>query len=998
MRQLQSLPTYLHQHQRQQRYRPRPAPRHGWLPLLALTLLLAQDLELSGARCSFGVSAQLLSVQGLVPDAVPVSVIPARFLSQDKEDGFVVQDPVPSYYDSDSNDSNKARDEDEEQIRQLLQGECQRLMEIPSGAASLPLEPAFMTGAADDISETSNGATRAPGIPAWRLWYRTPAKSVEHDGFLLGNGRAQVLVGGSINVERLVLNEESCWSGGPGSARMAKAKATDDVVNGDYEYRGGNVATEDAQERQEALLKFRDALREKQKIFPTTPIAKTLQGDERGFGRPEAFGEILVEEMRPFERVDHYKRELDLETGIARVSFSKLDVEYTREHFCSYPDSVCMMRIKSSQPKAISIKVLLNSHHSDGLEYTNIHNRLGMRARLASNNMTIEAMVAIKTEGATGVSMSNNRQVIALGFDAITLYYTVGTGWAASAFPDFEDKDPHDRLATAVDKALTLFYPDQVEKHVKDYQALFQGFSLDLGQPENIMTTNELIEASRNGRAGSEESYLDAVMVQYARYLLISLSRPGSLPISGHTVWGTDKKIAEDSPSSGYKMNIDLQMNYWLAESTGLGETVGPLIDYMENLLVPRGQDTAQLHHGVRGWMTHPFSNIWAHTGPTSELHSFYFPAASAWLCQQVWDHYLYSQDYYYLRDHAYPLMKGASQFWVESLVQHQGGGNNISSFSYLTSPSYSPEHGPFTEGSALDQQLVWQLFNATLEAVAVVGEKDKTFVQNLTGTLAGLSPGLKVGGWGQLQEWNLDLDDPNSKFRHLAPFWAVYPGHQIFLPRGASTPNGNCTYSRDELLQAARVSLERRGMGDTEEEKDLGWPKSWRAAVWARLSDGAKASEALDLFKARNVKHANLLDFEEGLAGQLGIGAAIVEMVIQSRAPGFVDILTAAAEPGLPERWLKKGGVQGYRTREGHQVTAAWEEGKVRRVEVLASVKAAVLAVRIGTMKDEEETPSSKVRVAIKGSTKVPVFKRERDAILLTMTKGLTYVIEIDV
>ncbi|KAI8599394.1 Six-hairpin glycosidase-like protein [Dissophora ornata] len=951
--------------------------RRRRLSLLVITLLTTRDVHLSYGG-NVVVNAQLL-VPPHDSQASPYSWSPHK-------GGLSVQDPQSSYQEDVSTppfsvDDNSCKDCEENgvdqsrQQRDQLEEQCRQFMEASPNLAPPPPEPRMI------------GAASAPGSSTWRLWYRTPAKSIEQDGFLIGNGRTQVLVGGAINVERLVLSEESCWSGGPGSARMSTSGSrfnldVETESDDGYEYRGGNVPETEAQQRQDALLEFRNALKEKQVIKPSMPIVKTLQGDERGFGRPEAFGEVLVEEMHAFGRVDHYSRELDLDSGTVKVSFSVGNIKYTREHFCSYPDSICVMRMQSSVPKSINVKVSIKAHHNQNVEYSNVHNRLGMRSQLASNNMTIEAQVAVKAEGPMGVSMSNNRQVIALGFDTVTLYYAFGTGWSAGAFPDFEDKDPHDRLVGAVDKATTMFYVDQIQKHVQDYQTLFQGFGLDLGQPENVMATNELIEASHMGKAKEEENYLEALMVQYGRYLLIASSRPGSLPVSGHSVWSRDADSPVDSPSDGYKMNIDLQMNYWLAESTGLGETVSPLIDYMESLLVPRGQDTAKIHHGARGWTTHTYSNIWAHTGPTAQPRSFYFPAASAWLCQQAWDRYVYSQDYSYLKDHAYKLMKGASQFWLDSLLQFQGNGT------YLASPSYSPEHGPYTEGSALDQQLIWQLFDSTLEAVAIVGERDKVFVQNLTSTLANLSPGLRIGNWGQLQEWNLDLDDPNEAHRHLGPFWAVYPGRQIFLPRNSTDGN------RDELLEAARLTLAKRGMGLSEE--NLGWPKSWRAAVWARLGDGAKAYEALDLFKKNNVKHSNLLDFEQGLSGQLGIGAAILEMVIQSQAPGYLDILTAA-ETGLPARWLKKGGVQGFKTREGHNVTTAWEDAKVRSVEVLATTKAAVLQVKIGTLKGEDETPSEKVHVSIKGSNKVPVFSRERESITLTMAKGQTYVIQID-
>ncbi|KAF9920264.1 hypothetical protein BGZ65_011400 [Modicella reniformis] len=331
--------------------------------------------------------------------------------------------------------------------------------------------------------------------------------------------------------------------------------------------------------------------------------------------------------------------------------------------------------------------------------------------------------------------------------------------------------------------------------------------------------------------------------------------------------------------------------------------------------------------------------------------------------------------------------MKGAAQFWLDSLVRDQGN------LTFLTSPSCTPDDGPFTEGSALDQQLIWQLFNNTLAATTILSESDKVFVNNLTTTLEGLSSGLKIGHWGQIQEWNLDLDIPREFHRYLGPLWAVYPGHQIFFVSTNSSNNNN-NRTQEELLKAAQWTLENRGEGVTED--NLGWAKSWRAVMWARLGDGSKAYKALNLFKKNNLKYKNLLNFEEGFSGQLGFGAAIVEMVIQSRAPGYLDVLNNA-ETGLPERWLKAGSVQGFRTRDGHNVTAKWEETKVRSVEVAAPLKAGELRVRIGTLKGEEETPSEKVHVSIKGSTKKVEYTREADVVVLTVSKGQTYVIEID-
>jgi alpha-L-fucosidase 2 len=207
-----------------------------------------------------------------------------------------------------------------------------------------------------------------------------------------------------------------------------------------------------------------------------------------------------------------------------------------------------MMRIQGSEPKSVNIKVSLGTNHP-GMEFTNVHNRLGIRGQLQSNNMTLEAMVAVKTEGTTGVSMSNSRQVVAMSFDSATLYYTMGTGWTANAYPTFDDKDPHERLVGAVDKAVAAWYNDQYLKHLKDYQVLFQSFQINLGDPvENKLPTNDLIDASRRGKAGKEETYLELLLLQYSRYLLIASSRPGSLPLSGRTVWNADVRLTDDSP------------------------------------------------------------------------------------------------------------------------------------------------------------------------------------------------------------------------------------------------------------------------------------------------------------------------------------------------------------------------------------------------------------------------------------------------------------------
>ncbi|KAG0373112.1 hypothetical protein BGX24_012125 [Mortierella sp. AD032] len=864
-----------------------------------------------------------------------------------------------------------------------------------------PTEPRFL------------GSADPPTNSTLRLWYRRPAAStsVEQQGFLIGNGRLQTMFSGAVNYERLILNEESCWIGGPQEYAS---------------YWGGNVApgdADEAKEKREAIARVQQALAEKRILKPSMPFVKGVMGDEEGFGRQVMLGIVDVEELNPFESVRDYRRELDLGKGVASVSYSVGKTLYSREQFCSYPDGVCIFRIQSSTPRSINIKVSLSASpyaNTTITDYSNIHNRLAFTSHLESNNLTIEAQVAVKTEGASGVSLATSpQQLVLMGFDAVTLYYAFGTGWSANAFPEFLNIDPHERLMGMLDKAVTGWYGDLVAKHLSDYSGLFSRFQLEFGDQEagitrNTLTTDQLVARNVKGTLPSEEeTYLDVLLVQYSRYLLISLSRPGSLPLTGNSIWASNDSI---SGVISFGMNVDLQMRYWMAETTDLGETVTPLIDYMEQLLQPRGQDTASLIYNARGWTTQPFSNIWAHTGPlsgTSAKDTFYFPAAAAWLCQHVWDRYLYSQDDKFLKERAYKLMKGASLFWMDTLVKEHGNG------SLLTSPSQSPGHGPFTEGSALDQQLVFQLWNRTLEAAATsaVNDKDKAFVQELTEKLTNLSRGLKVGSWGQLQEWNLDLDEPGERVAHLGPLYAVYPGDQIYLQQlrgqqeksvkkrvSGEEEGKEEEVSMEELIEAARVSLRSRGASGYRSGSngyEQGWSQTWRAATWARLNDGHQATQALALFKRQNLASPNLLPLSlRDLAGHVGFGAAVIEMLVQSPRPGDVNVMTCFE--GLSERWAKRGRVSGVRTRDGYLVSVAWKERRVRTVEVVAAggKKGGNLNLRIATLMSdsEKEYKVEVITVVMKGSKKPVPFVKEGDVVRFSVAKGQTYTVSVEI
>ncbi|KAF9577080.1 hypothetical protein BGW38_007938, partial [Lunasporangiospora selenospora] len=469
---------------------------------------------------------------------------------------FIVQDPSQSVLDStDFVDDPSDQEKEKEKERELLEKEClQHLLRPPYGPNVLGV-PIY-----ENDSMTLQSFRDEPEPDAktpLRLWYKKAATSdaLPEEGLVVGNGQTQVLVGGGINVERLLLHNPSCWSGGPHDFQVTNADGDGD--DKDRGYRGGNIAEDEAPQRQQTLKEYREKMVEKHgAVVAKDPIVKRLMGKEDGFGAAAPFGELVVEELHPFSRVSDYRRQLDLATGVVNVTWTADGVSYSREHYCSAPDSVCVMRIRGSKPKSVNIKISLWTPHE--AEYTNVHNKLGIHGHLRSNNLTIDAQAAVKADGASGVSMSNSQQVILMAFDTATVYYSTATGWNAAGYPGFEDKDPHDLLSTTVTKASEAFLPDLLQKYTDDYSKLYNSFELRFDraegteeEKENVLrwTTDELLQSIKDGHASeAEKAYFDMLMVQYSRYLLIAMSRPGSLPISGSRFWTPEEAALVDRP------------------------------------------------------------------------------------------------------------------------------------------------------------------------------------------------------------------------------------------------------------------------------------------------------------------------------------------------------------------------------------------------------------------------------------------------------------------
>jgi alpha-L-fucosidase 2 len=750
------------------------------------------------------------------------------------------------------------------------------------------------------------------------LWYDKPAGAWV-EALPVGNGRLGAMVFGRAAQERLQLNEDTLFAGGP--------------------YDPANPDALAALPRVRALIdeeKFKEAADLASASMMGRPLRQMPYG---------AAGDLLLD-FPGVQGAARYRRSLDLDTALATTSFTDGATHHLREAFASEPDQVVVLHLTATGGRPLDLDVgyraPANVKYGDTQTPPAPFQGAAWDLRESTDADKRPATLAIRPDGA-GALLVEGRNQPAQGIPAALRYAVrvraVSDGQAtvdgdrlrvrgarsitllvscATSYVNYADVsgDPVAIVRARTDAAARKPYARLKADHVAAHGALFKRFSIRLGGGAvDARPTHERIAVSE----AAPDPGLAALYVQYARYLLLASSRPGSQPANLQGRWNE----GNDPPWGGkYTININTEMNYWPAHAANLAECVEPVLRMIEDLAVT-GAVTARKHYGARGWVTHHNTDLWRATAPIDGPNFGMWPLGGAWMCKTLWDHYEYHPDEAWLR-RIYPLLKGAALFFVDAMVEDPKGRGLV------TSPSMSPEHNhhpgmALCAGPAMDRQIIRDLFGWTLQAHAALKDPDAGFAATLAAMRERL-PADRIGALGQLQEWLEDWDAKKDTHRHVSHLYGVYPSEQINV---RDTP---------DLIAAAKVSLDIRG------DKSTGWATAWRLVLWARMGDGERAHAILSGLLGPTRTYPNMFDAHPPfqIDGNFGGTAGILEMIVQSWG-GEIRLL-----PALPAAW-PEGALRGVRARGGVELDIDWAAGRLRRL-YLRGRPGATVRLRHGT------------------------------------------------
>jgi alpha-L-fucosidase 2 len=779
--------------------------------------------------------------------------------------------------------------------------------------------------------------------PSILLWYASPAQKWE-EALPVGNGRLGAMVFGKNKEERIQLNEETYWSGGPYST-VAK---------------GGYKVLPEIQK-----LVFEEKYLEAHNLF-----GRNLMGYPVEQMKYQCLANLHLF-FKNQDSVTNYKRWLNLEDGISGVSYSANGVTYQREVFSSAPDQVIVVRITADKPNSISFTANLrgerNQAHSnyatdyfrmdpygnDGLVLTGKSaDYMGVEGKLK-----YEARIKAVPEG--GTIKTNGVDLIIENANAVTLYFA-----AATNFVNYKDvsADQHQRVTDYFKGIENKSYKTILESTTADHQKYFNRVSLNLPVTENsFLPTTERVKKIQT----EPDPSMAALSYQFGRYLMIASSRPGTQPANLQGIWNDNMNPMWDSK---YTTNINTEMNYWPVESGNLSECAEPLVRMIREL-TDQGSQVAKEHYGARGWVFHQNTDLWRVAAPMDGPTWGTFTVGGAWLCTHIWEHYQYTMDKDFLKE-TYPLMEGSVQFFMDFLVPHPNGKWLV------TNPSTSPENFPdgggnkpyfdevtagFREGtticagSSIDMQILYDLFGYYIEAAKVLGKND-LFIDSVKAAREKLVP-PQIGKDGSLQEWADDWKSLEKNHRHFSHMYGLYPGKVLYEKRTSA------------LIDAYKKVLEERGDGST------GFSRAWKMALWARMNDGNRANKIYKgyLKDQSCTSLFALCGRALQVDGNFGVTAAVAEMLMQSH-DGFIKLL-----PALPDEW-SEGTFKGFCARGGFELDFAWKNKIVTQLNILS---------KAGEVCRIEYKPGMKI---ISDGKKVAFKKTANGLAEFTTLKGFVY------